>query len=225
MPDDLTPKLLAQLQEEPEDWALRARICDALLLEGRVGEAVSLVDTAPQPPQYEAHVLKAAEVYGQARPEKAVPLLYHYLESAPSSALAHLAMAEAAIKLHQLATAQSYYERALELNPGYRDPEFEQRHGIVLTSPPPGPSALPTAALPAARRSTTAAAGDPPAALPVATPAGKRADPALESTAPRDSVIPSWAFIAIIALATFLLCWMLLGLALRAALLQTVTPS
>lgn len=212
MPDEPIPDLLAQLQEDPADWSLRARICDAMLLAGRVGEAMSLLETAPAAPEDEPHVLKAAEVYSQGQPQKAVPILYNYLQANPSSALVHLAMVEAALQLGERDTAQSYYARAIELNPGYRDPEFEQKHGLqgsaaaVLrkSAAPLNPATLP-------------AAGSPSAPSSAGTRHGAESRKA--------SGIPGWVFTLIVALATFLVCWMLLGLGLRATLLHVLPAS
>lgn len=214
MPDEPIPDLLAQLQEDPADWSLRARICDAMLLAGRVGEAMSLLETAPAAPEDEPHVLKAAEVYSQGQPQKAVPILYNYLQANPSSALVHLAMVEAALQLGERDTAQSYYARAIELNPGYRDPEFEQKHGLqgsAAAGPRKGAAALNPATLPAA--------GSPSAPAPSSVDTRRVAE---SRTA---GGIPGWVFTLIIALATFLVCWMLLGLGLRATLLHVLPAS
>lgn len=215
MPEESIPDLLTQLQEDPADWSLRARICDAMLLEGRVGEAMSLIETAPVPPEAEPHVLKAAEVFSQGQPEKSVHLLYEYLQANPASALAHLAMVEAALRLGQTDTAQSYYDRAIELNPGYRDPEFERQHGLLS---------------PHAPKPQHSAAAAPPATLPAAgAPSPGPASPANPGHPPqvpgKAAGIPGWVFTLLMALATFLVCWMLLGLGLRAALLRALSNS
>lgn len=227
MPDEATESLLSLLQEEPEDWSLRARICDEMLLEGRLGEAIGLIETAPAPPEFEAHVLKAAEIYAVSQPDKAVPLLYRYLQANPSSALAHLAMAETAAKLGQLSSAQSYYRQAVALNPAYRDPGFERQHGIQASNLT---AKLPTAndsGMPSLPHDDTGSFSSEKDDEPVS----HRADPSAEaSPATRRNPgsrpgstrpgFPGWVLTGLVALATFLIGWMLLALALRALLLQ-----
>lgn len=222
MPDDPIQNLLAHLQEDPDDWSLRARACDAMLVEGRLGEAVSLIDTAPSPPEVESHVLKAAEVYGMSQPGKAVPLLYSFLEANPGSALAHLAMSETAVKLGERSTAQSYYERAVELKPSYRDPEFEKRHGVA-----PAAAARAQGGSASGVEMDLPSAGDPPAqpgagpAVPADEASETGSQPRREEPVP--AAIPGWVFTAVFALAAFFLCWMLLALGLRAMFLPAAS--
>lgn len=211
--------LLAELQEDPEDWSLRARICDLMLLEGRVGEADSLIETAPTPPDQELYILKAAEVFTASQPQKAVPLLYGYLQINPTSALAHLAMAEAAAKLGQFSSAQQYYERAVELNPGYRDPDFEQKYGMEFRNAVPKQTAFSPIQL-----SNLPTASSPSVSLESESSASNREPvPSTRTKNRAPSGVPGWVFPAIVALGTFLLCWMLLGLTLRASLLQALS--
>ena len=106
-------------------------------MEGRGGEAIALLDAAPEPPEYETHILKAAEIYSSVDPARAVPLLHAFLTECPDSALAHLAMAEAAGKMGDTVGATQYYQCALDINKAYRDPDFEAKYGIELENAPP----------------------------------------------------------------------------------------
>jgi len=270
MDSESLQNLLRHLSEEPDDWSLRARVCDVLVLEGRQGEAIGLLESAPNPPQYEPHVLKAAEVYTRSDPEKAVPLLHDFLQRNPFSPMGHMAMAEVAVKLDQVDTARVYYERAVALNPNYRDPDFERKHDLsppsnpgAATEHPSGEEPPPSAGDDAEARepevelgldeeseppdrgsgppqSSTSSSPEPSSPMPDsaaanASPSPNPPDPARGPAARRRSAsddpdkttpaagIPPWVFTTIVALGTFLLCWLVLLVALRAMLLHSVS--
>ncbi|MEM1294316.1 MAG: hypothetical protein AAGH89_03055 [Verrucomicrobiota bacterium] len=136
MESPVAQALTEQLSEEPQNWDLRCRLAEQLVMEGRGAEAVTVLDSADEPPEYEAQILKAAEIYSQIDPKQAVPLLHGFLTDCPESAVGHLAMAETAAKLGDLPGATQYYEVALGLNKAYRDPDFEEKYGIKLENAP-----------------------------------------------------------------------------------------
>lgn len=136
MESPVAQALTQQLSEDPQNWDLRCRLAEQLVMEGRGAEAVTVLNSADEPPEYEAQILKAAEIYSQVDPKQAVPLLHGFLTAVPDSAVGHLAMAETAAKLGDLPGATQYYEIALGLNKAYRDPDFEDKYGIKLENAP-----------------------------------------------------------------------------------------
>lgn len=136
MESPVAQALTEQLTEDPQNWDLRCRLAEQLAMEGRGAEAVTVLNLAEEPPEYEAQILKAAEIYSIVDPKQAVPLLHGFLTDCPDSAVGHLAMAETAAKLGDLPGATQYYEVALGLNKAYRDPDFEEKYGIELENAP-----------------------------------------------------------------------------------------
>ncbi len=137
MESPVAQALTKQLTEEPDNWDVRCRLAEQLVMEGRRAEAVTVLDAAEDLPQYEDHILKAAEIYASHDPKRAVPLLHAFLTECPDNALGHLAMADTAGKLGDITGATQYYEVALRLNKAYRDPDFEDKYGIVVENAPP----------------------------------------------------------------------------------------
>jgi len=88
-----------------------------LSAEGRPGEAVTVLDSAPNPPDSEPELLQCAEIYAQTKPVKAVELLHGWLTMFPNAAVVHLAMADTALRLGDNRGAQAYYERAIQIQP------------------------------------------------------------------------------------------------------------
>jgi len=127
--------LLQRLADEPENWEVRTQAAEMLSFEGRLGEAVAILDAAPAPPEFERHVLKATEVYNKLDPTKAVPMLHTFLQENPHSAMVHMAMAETASKLGDFHGAGLYYNCAVKINPALRDPDFEEQFNVTLEEP------------------------------------------------------------------------------------------
>lgn len=174
-----------------------------------MGEAVALLDAAPTPPEFEAHVLKAAEIYNKVQPAKAIPLLHAYLTKNPDSALAHLAMAETAAITNDLGSATQYYQCALELNKAYRDPDFEKKYGIELENAPTALTAK-TETVPVANLMKEAAAraeAEEGERLPVSRRRGRRSTP--------ESSAGGCLTTALVAVGVFALCWLMLILVLQ----------
>ncbi len=142
MTDADIDRLLQLLQEDPEDWNLRIQACHALMEKGRSGEALGLLEAAELPSDTEKCVLDAADLYRKVRPAKAVEVLSNYLQAHPDSPLAHLAMVDAALVLKEEGRAREYYQRAIELEPGFRDPQMEVRLGLREEEAPALPSAV-----------------------------------------------------------------------------------
>ncbi len=141
MESPVAQDLTNQLAKDPENWDVRCRLAEQLVMEGRGAEAVTVLDSADEPPEYEPHILKAAEIYSAQDPRRAVPLLHAYLTECPESSLGHLAMAVTAAKLGDISGATQYYEVALSLNKAYRDPDFEEKYGISIENAPPAMTA------------------------------------------------------------------------------------
>ena len=234
-------RLLNQLVDQPENWENRSEAAEMLSMEGRDGEAIALLDAAPALPYYEPHALKAAEIYSKVDASKAVPVLHGFLQNHPNSALGHLAMAETAAKLGDLRGATQYYERALEINKIYRDPDFEAKYGIVLADAPPAFTAktatVPWASAdehqPASMKDTTSL---PTAADPV-EPEPAAVEPSQSTQSPPEDVMDrprrssrgrnkrrspakkgNWMITALVATGVFCLSWLLLLLTLQSML-------
>lgn len=125
-----TQDLLAKVTEDPNDWEHRTQAAEALLDDGHPGEAIALLDAAPSPPEFDRHVLKAVEVYNKVDPTKSVQLLHDYLQENPQAALVHMAMAETAAMLGDFHGAGLYYNCAIQINPAYRDADFEEKFNV-----------------------------------------------------------------------------------------------
>ncbi|MEM0969000.1 MAG: hypothetical protein AAGJ31_06610 [Verrucomicrobiota bacterium] len=203
--------LLQQLNDAPDDWSLRTQACDSLIAEGRLGEAIGLIESAPSPPYYESHVLKSAEVYNLAnQPAKALPLLQDFvLTKDPKSALSFLAIAESQAKLGNQSEAAKAYQAATELHPEYRDTALEVAYGITSAPTPVAahkPPSAPTEPDPAPENPPASKKKTSPASAPSETGGG----------------IPTWIFTCLFAFGSFLLCWLILILVLRSMLLDLV---
>ena len=213
---DAGAKLRDQLTNEPENWDARCGLAELLAHEGREGEAITVLDTAPFPPEFETHILKAAEVYTRIDSKRAVPLLHAFLQEVPDSALGHLAMAEAAAKMGDIHGANLYYKCAIDINRAYRDPDFEGKYGLSLENAPPAITAK-TATIPLPVSELDQAAQNSPASLTATASVKESAPPAPESSSAPSGRRSSkksggglgWVFTTLIAIAVFLICWTL----------------
>lgn len=206
-------KLIAQLVDDPGNWDIRCKAAEMLSMEGRNGEAVSLLDAAEGPPEFETHILKVVEIYSKTSPGKVVPLLHAFLEQVPDSAMGHLAMAEVAGKLGDTDGAAQYYQCALDINKAYRDPDFEAKYGIKLAGLPPAMTGktqtvpLPDAAdLPKADDEFSLESDDSASAKSGGRKPKSRAS--------------SWIVATLTAIGVFVICWLVL-LAILKAFLQS----
>jgi hypothetical protein len=172
-----------------------------------------LLDAAPNDPEFETHVLKAAEIYNKSDPAKAVPLIHRYLHKNPDSALAHLAMAESAGILGDIRGATQYYQCAVELNRAYRDPDFEEKYGIELDNAPT-PLTAKTETVPVAllKKEMSAREATQPVPTGSSIPAKKRSSRA-ETSASGNAA--GWVAMILVALGVFVLCWLVLILVLQ----------
>jgi len=211
-------ELVDQLLRCPDNWELRLAAANTLTDEGRLGEAMALLDAAPSPPGDESDLLQCAELYVRTQPAKAVQLLHAWLQVHPEAPVVHLAMADTALRLGDRNGAAAYYLRAIELQPEYRDPDLEIRYGLVAA---PNPES----ALPAPEPTTPVPAPTPPlASLP--RPAVVSAEPsaAVAPNRPRRRTAASRSPMAlgvmiVTALGVFLTGWLIVALLLRAMLL------
>ncbi|MFT5470914.1 MAG: tetratricopeptide (TPR) repeat protein [Verrucomicrobiales bacterium] len=196
--------LIDSLTDEPENWDVRCKAAEILSMEGRNGEAVALLDAAPNLPEFETHILKIAEIYSKTEPGKAVPLLHAFLQECRDSALGHLAMAEVAGKLGDTHGAGQYYACALEINKAYRDPDFETKYGIKLGDlPPPMTAKTESVPLPGEEASTkTAAGGSAAADGEDSSASGRRAK--------KSGRGGSWIIATLTAIGVFVICWLVL---------------
>lgn len=135
---------IERLLLDPDNWELRLSAAATLAAEGRAGESITILDSAPNPPETEPETLQCAEILAQTQPAKAVQLLHDWLQKHPTSAIAHLAMADTALRLGDQAAAQAYYQRGVELQPIYRDPDLETRYGLRSARTEPTSSAPPS---------------------------------------------------------------------------------
>jgi tetratricopeptide (TPR) repeat protein len=189
-------QIIERLLRDPENWELRLSAAATLSAEGRAGEAVTILDSAPNPPDCEPELLQCAEIYAQTQPPKAVQLLHGWLQRYPHSAVVHLAMADTALRLGDHTGAQAYYQRAIELQPEYRDPDLETRYGLRA---PQAPIQAPVAT-------------QPPAPQPAAQSLPETPAPKSEAKTP---ALGPW-ITAATAAGVFLLGWLLVALTLRA---------
>jgi len=203
-----------RLLRHPENWELRLAAAAALSAEGRPGEAVTVLDSAPSPPDSEPELLQCAEIYAQTQPVKAVELLHGWLTMFPNAAVVHLAMADTALRLGDNRGAQAYYERAIQIQPEYRDPDLEIRYGVavppvpIATRPVAAPAPAPTSPLPAANPVPTPVATEPPAEAKA---------PSARTKAPTGSPIGPLVTAAT-AVGVFLVGWLIVALVLRTML-------
>ncbi|MEM7014898.1 MAG: hypothetical protein AAF585_25845 [Verrucomicrobiota bacterium] len=201
MPESEAQDLISILTDEPENWDVRCKAAEMLSMEGRNGEAVALLDAAPNLPEFETHILKIAEIYSKTDPGKAIPLLHAFLKECPDSALGHLAMAEVAGKLGDSAGAAQYYECALDINKAYRDPDFEQKYGIKLGDlPPPMTAKTESVPLPDEKEKVETKKVDPE----------KEAKEAAGGRSRSRSGGASWLVATLTAVGVFVVCWLLL---------------
>ncbi len=197
-------QIIERLLQAPENWELRLSAAATLSAEGRAGEAVSILDSAPNPPDCEPELLQCAEIYAQTQPAKAVQLLHAWLQRYPRSAVVHLAMADTALRLGDHAGAQAYYQRAIEIQPEYRDPDLETSYGLRAPQAP----GHATVAAPAQTHAPQAPAEPEPTVQSV--PDMTTAEPVV-----RTPTLGPW-ITAAAATGTFLLGWLLVALTLRA---------
>lgn len=213
-------QIIERLLHHPDNWELRLAAAATLSAEGRPGEAVTILDSAPAPPDSEPELLQCAEIYAATQPIKAVNLLHGWLQTHPDAAIVHLAMADTALRLGDRTGAQAYYQRAIQLQPDYRDPDLEMRYGLAMAQVPPPPPPRPVAA---------------PASLPQAgtEPEPERPKVAEETQIPspeppprkspgraKPQAVPAMEVLVTIGTATgvFLLGWLCVALALRATI-------
>ncbi|MBU6301106.1 MAG: tetratricopeptide repeat protein [Verrucomicrobia bacterium] len=187
-------QLIERLLLDPENWELRLSAAATLAAEGRTGESITILDSAPNPPDSEPELLQCAEIFAQTQPAKAIQLLHDWLRDQPTSAIVHLAMADTAFRLGDMASAQAYYRRGIELQPVYRDPDLEVRYGLppVRTQP-----SLPVAT-----------------AEPVPPPGTQTSPGPAENPGSPSPALGLW-ITAATALGVFLLGWLFTILALR----------
>jgi tetratricopeptide (TPR) repeat protein len=215
-------QIIERLLRDPENWELRLAAAAALSAEGRPGEAVTLLDSAPSPPETEPETLQCAEIYAATQPIKAVNLLHGWLQTYPSAAIVHLAMADTALRLGDRTGAQAYYQRAIQLQPAYRDPDLELRYGLAAAQVPPPPQ---MAAAPAVEPPLA-----PVAPVETAPPAPLPAAPDIEETKsssnpkktgrskPAGPPAMEWVVTLGTAAGVFLVGWLCVVLALRATI-------
>lgn len=197
--------LIAILTDEPENWDVRCKAAELLSMEGRNGEAVSLLDAAPNLPEFETHILKIAEIYSKTDPGKAVPLLHAFLEECSDSALGHLAMAEVAGKLGDTHGAAQYYSCALEINKAYRDPDFETKYKIKLDDlPPPMTAKTESVPLPGEEAGSKSGKSGSLAA------AGDEGESSGRRRSKKSGRGGSWIVAALTAVGVFVICWLVL---------------
>ena len=209
-------QIIERLLRDPDNWELRLAAAATLSAEGRTGEAISILDSAPASPETEPELLQCAEIYAATQPVKAVNLLHGWLQTYPHSALVHLAMADTALRVGDRSGAQAYYQRAIQLKPEYRDPDLEVRYGLAAIQAPPPPirPALPPSASPEASLATPAGSGARESTEP---------PPAVQPDKPKPPTrAPAASMGTLVTLGTamgvFLLGGLCLALALRATL-------
>jgi len=215
-------QIIERLLRDPENWELRLAAAAALSAEGRPGEAVTLLDSAPSPPETEPETLQCAEIYAATQPIKAVNLLHGWLQTYPSAAIVHLAMADTALRLGDRTGAQAYYQRAIQLQPAYRDPDLELRYGLAAAQVPPPPQMAAAPAVEAPLAPVTPVEAAPPAPLPAAPDVEETKSSSNPKKTGRSKPAGPPAMEWVVTLGTaagvFLVGWLCVVLALRATI-------
>jgi len=134
--------LYAALQSNPEDWATRLALLDALIAGGSPAEVVRLVGEAPSAPATETELGRVVQVAAAAgHPAAALSVLGAFLSQKPSSGVAHYLMAKVLARTNELARAREHYRAAVAMNPELQDNALEAKlvdlgHTLPQSLPP-----------------------------------------------------------------------------------------
>lgn len=130
--------LYASLAAEPGSWPCRLALIEALLIERRPDEAVSLLHGIAELPDDIDDRVIAARAFGLIDPADGLPVLEQILNDLPDHAAAHFEKAFLSHRAGDIETAKTHYFRAVALDPIHKDAKFE---GKLLAGGPPGGAA------------------------------------------------------------------------------------
>jgi len=109
--------LQQRVSEQPENWAARLELADALVEGGRADMASMVVSLAPTAPSETSHLIQAGRYLLSISPNVALDYATHAMLADEMSAPASLLAAEASRALGEGDEAEKHYLVAMELDP------------------------------------------------------------------------------------------------------------
>ncbi len=133
--------LLQTLRSAPHSWQFRLALVEALVAEGRTGEARTVLDEAGDWPSDPESQTKAARAFGLLEPAEGIRLLEPILQADPSCAAAHFEKAFLSLRSGDHQIAKRHYFTALTFDPSLEHHRFEQELNQAALSAPTPPEA------------------------------------------------------------------------------------